>query len=151
MNTNNCLYGALCGALVFAVLSGAAPKKAVSAAVLASPPEGRFELVQLHPNAGSEWSGILDTETGCTWVYSSQTQEDIDQTKISNPSWSTYRSTLGTHFFSSVAFDPDDYMTPTLLPNNNKVNGVPYATELARVAELCSKSRLQALQAAAAR
>jgi hypothetical protein len=29
----------------------------------------RFQVVQLHPTAASEWSGLLDTQTGCTWAY----------------------------------------------------------------------------------
>ena len=27
----------------------------------------RFQAIQLHPNAGSEWSGLVDTATGCVW------------------------------------------------------------------------------------
>ena len=30
----------------------------------------RFQVIQLHPNAASEWSGLLDTQTGCVWAYS---------------------------------------------------------------------------------
>ena len=29
----------------------------------------RFQIIPLHPSAASEWSGLLDTQTGCVWAY----------------------------------------------------------------------------------
>jgi hypothetical protein len=29
----------------------------------------RFQIVEIHPSAESHWSALLDTQTGCTWVY----------------------------------------------------------------------------------
>ena len=49
----NLFFGAFCGVLVFAGLSLWTARR--SAAVLASPPAGRFDIVQLHPNTDTEW------------------------------------------------------------------------------------------------
>jgi hypothetical protein len=51
--------------LAFAVGRAQAPTTPVPP-VYAAP---RFQIVELHPSAASEWSGLLDTQTGCTWVY----------------------------------------------------------------------------------
>jgi len=146
MKTKNTLYGAMCGLLAFAVLSWAAPKKGVRAAVLSAPPEGRFQLVQLHPSSRTEWSGILDTETGCTWLLTS------------NPSVSASAKTNdelflhleGPQFFQIVNFDAVEYgFYP--VRKGNVTDFTSPEKEMSRVAGLCDKGRLQALQASTAR
>jgi hypothetical protein len=155
MNTKNALYGALCGALVFAVLSWAAPRKAVSAAVLTSPPEGRYELVQLHPSSGTEWSGILDTETGCTWAYVSQTPPT--DAEISAAPAGTQRAqkiylrTLGGNYFGSLGYNFTG--SGLILPGEQKPSNIG-ESEIATLNTeqfYCAQARQNALQAAATR
>jgi hypothetical protein len=155
MNTKNALYGALCGALVFAVLSWAAPKKAVSAAVLAAPPEGRFELVQLHPSSGVEWSGILDTETGCTWTYTTQkppTAAEISAaTEGEQRAEKGYRQALGSNYFRIIEYlnSGPDISLPGF-PTPSTVAGMKMYTLVAEDS-YCDEARQNALRAAAAR
>ncbi len=155
MSTRNALYGALCGALIFAALSWAIPKKAVSAAVLATPPEGRFELVQLHPSSGTEWSGILDTETGCTWVYTSQTPPTDAEVNAApegqQRAYKSYLQVLGSNYFSIVGYD--DNGPPMSLPGEQKpstIAGQEFVT-FATEGYYCNQARQNALRAAAAR
>jgi hypothetical protein len=142
----NVLYGALCSAMVFAALLWGMARKPVHAAVLTSPPEGRFQLVQLHPSAGTEWSGILDTETGCTWVF---TTNNPDDPKITDQSYKLYLDVLGGNSFDLVNFNPNDYTAPTLKSDNTLDRG-PYMREIGRVQAECSQARLTALRAASA-
>lgn len=149
----NVFYGTLCGVLVFVALSWATGGRTVKAAVLASPPEGRFEPIQLHPNSASEWSGILDTETGCVWAYASQTPPSSPKT-----SYEFYQSALGQHAFAIVNFDASEYVSPEITSTGGSSSTMPRSTtnysktigELARVTGLCDRVRIQALEAAAA-
>lgn len=145
MRLRNMFYGALCGAVMFGTLSWLSPRKSVGAAVLSTPPAGRFQLVQLHPNADSEWSAILDTETGCTWVYE---QNNADDPKVV-PAYKTYLEVLGTHSLGLVNFDAIDYTAPTF-DKDNQPDYAPLTNEISRVAGACSQARLRALRAAAA-
>jgi hypothetical protein len=143
----NMLYGALCGAVVFAALTWATTKMTVHAAVQTAPPQGRFQLVQLHPNTDTEWSGILDTETGCTWLFESSNPDDP---KITNQAYKYYLQALGAHSFGLLNFDPGEYMVPKM--NEDKtVDYTPQLAEIIRVQKACSQARLQALAAAGAR
>ncbi|MGH9353817.1 MAG: hypothetical protein ACRD2G_16920 [Terriglobia bacterium] len=140
----NVFYGALCGAFVFAMLSWVTTKKAVHAEVLTAPPAGRFQLVQLHPSQGSTWSAILDTETGCTWVY---TTNNVDDPKITFKPYKFYLQVLGQNFWGAVNYDPTEYM---FLKTNSDgtVDYTPQFREITRVQAACSRARLQALSAA---
>lgn len=142
MNVRNAFYGALCGAIVFGLLFWAAPRAATRAAVLSTPPEGRFQLVQLHPNADSEWSAVLDTETGCTWVY----QKSSDDPNMV-PAYKSYIQILGDHAFGLVNFDTTDYAA-IAFDTNNQANYARPIDEISRVQHECSQARLQALKAA---
>jgi hypothetical protein len=155
MNTKNVLYGALCGALVFMALSWTTARKTVRAAVLTEPPEGRFELVQLHPNQGNTWSGILDTETGCTWVYTSQTPPtDAEVSAAPEGEQRTdkiYRQALGSNYFESVGYG---YNGATMtVPGAQKPSAFAEAkfSTLATEVLYCDEARLNALRAARAR
>jgi hypothetical protein len=155
MNTKNALYGALCGALVFAVLSWAAPKKAVSAAVLAAPPEGRFELVQLHPSSGVEWSGILDTETGCTWTYTTHTPPTDAEVKAAPEGplrdLKSYYNMLGSvPVFEMAEYDPSTEPAMSR-PGEPKPSSVLVALASTSMTEksYCNQARQNALRAAA--
>ncbi len=144
MKMSNALCGALCGVLVFAVLSWTAPLRIVKGAVLSSPPEGRFQLVQLHPSAESEWSGILDTETGCTWIFVTNNPDDP---KITNPSYKMYLQVLGTNGFSLVNFDTTEYTYPAL-NSDKQIDYSKPLKEITRVQDACSQARLLALKEA---
>jgi hypothetical protein len=155
MNTKNALYGALCGLLVFAILFWTVPKKTVRAAVLATPPEGRFELVQLHPSTGTEWSGILDTETGCTWVYATQTPPTDAEVSAApegeQRGYKSYQQMRGRYFFASAPYDT--VQSSMLLPGREKpstIAGQQIATLIAE-GTYCDEARQAALRAAAAR
>lgn len=143
MKSTALVYGAFCGALVFAVLSWLSPRTSVGAAVLSTPPEGRFQLVQLHQNASSEWSAVLDTETGCTWVYQTS-PDDPDMA----PAYKSYIQILGDHSFGLINFDTTDYAGITF-DSDNKANYASPLNEISRVQRECSQARLQALKAAA--
>ncbi len=71
--------------------------------------QGRFQSILLHPSAGSEWSGILDTQTGCVWVYAS---EQVPA-KPSTPG-ELLTAERGANYFGIVAFDPMDYVQLTI-------------------------------------
>lgn len=143
----NMLYGVLCSAFVFALLSWVTTKRTVHAAVMTAPAKGRFELVQLHPSSGVEWSAILDTETGCTWVYESA---DPDDPKITNQNYKFYLQILGRNSFGLVNFDPLEY-TELKINEDKPADYAPAMSEIARVQRACSEARLQALAAAGAR
>jgi hypothetical protein len=155
MNMKSAAYGALCGVMVFAVLSWTAPEKSVNAAVLDAPANGRFELVQLHESSASEWSGILDTETGCAWVYASQTTP-TDMEVNSAPEgeqrdYKLYRQVLGNNYFENVGYDdngPDMSLSGGEKPAT--IAGRQFAT-LAAEEYYCNQARQSALRAAAAR
>jgi hypothetical protein len=147
----NVLYGALCGALIFGALIWVTPRQITRAAVLAAPPEGRFELVQLHPSSGVEWSGMLDTETGCTWVY---TTNNPDDPKITNQSLKPYLEALGQNSWDAINYDATEYTnTLKLKPDKSGVESDYTAAllELVRTQSACARARLQALSAASAR
>lgn len=143
----NMLFGILLSAMFFGLLQWATTKRTVHAEVLTAPPAGRFQLVQLHPNADTEWSGILDTETGCTWLF---TTNDADNPQIKSKAWKIWLQLLGQHSFDVVNYDPGDYATPGTNPDNT-VDPSPYIKELSRVSSACSKARLQALSSAGGR
>lgn len=140
----NAFFGVLCSAFVFGVLFWMTTKRTVHAAVLTAPPAGRFQLVQLHPSSNTEWSGILDTETGCTWVFQSN---DPDNPKITEQHIKFYFQILGRNSFGFVNFDPTDYTDVTFSPDNTP-NYQDALSELSRVQKACSQARLQALTAA---
>ncbi len=150
----NVMYGALGGALVFGLVSWASVRKPASAAVLAKPPEGRFELVQLHASHEEAWSGILDTETGCVWAYFSQTPPASPETTSQ-----FYFSELGPHYLGTANFDVLDYISPDIENTGGSSGHLPGRTanfskplaELSRVSGLCDRARVEALEAAAAR
>jgi len=142
------LYGTLCGAVVFLVLSWATAKRTVQAAVLTKPPEGRFELVQLHPSQGNTWSGVLDTETGCVWGYTSQI---VPSPKTANQSLDDYLIEQGSNFFEPVPFDTSSYIQIVQTAKGKPPDFTPRTWELDRVESLCDRSRVEALEAAAAR
>lgn len=152
----NLFFGAFCGVLVFAGLSLWTARRSVNAAVLASPPAGRFDIVQLHPNTDTEWSGILDTETGCTWVFSTNNPDDP---QIKSEQYKFYLQVLGTHSLNLVNFDPSDYISAELTSQGGSTTQVPGTAvsyqkplaELSRVQSLCSRARVQALEVAATR
>jgi hypothetical protein len=139
----NMLYGVLFSAFVFAALSWATTKRTVHAEVLTAPPAGRFELIQLHPSAGIEWSGILDTETGCTWAY---VTSNPDETKAAE-SYKGYLQFLGQNNFQLVNFNPVEY-TVLGINSDRTANFQPAIEEIGRVQRACSKARLQALSSA---
>ena len=148
----NYLYGTLCGALVVsAILFWAAPKKVVNAAVLPSPAEGRFQLVQFHPNSGSEWSGILDTETGCLWEYTSQTPP-TDAEAAAAPageqrSYKSYQQALGYNYLFIIGYD--DNGPAMTLPGQEKPStlaGAQFST-LAAEEFYCNQARQNAIRA----
>jgi len=147
----NMLYGVLCSTLLFALLTWWTVRGAVHAAAPTAPSltAGRFELVQLHPNAGSQWSGILDTETGCVWAYASQTLPASPKTSLE-----AYKAVLGEHFFEIHPFDAMDYVSPgpagTTPSTGPVLNFSEPLAELSRVAALCNKARVKALETAAA-
>ena len=143
----NMLLGILLTALVFSVLAWATTKRTVHAEVLTAPPAGRFQLVQLHPAAGIEWSGILDTETGCTWVFSTNSPNDP---KITNEAYKSYLQVLGEHDFELVNYNPMEYTIGKTNPDNT-MNYTPYVSEITRVQFACSHARLHALDAAGGR
>lgn len=154
MKMKNALCGALCGALVFSVLSWVAPRKTANAAVLATPPEGRFELVQLHPNATAQWSGILDTETGCTWVYTSQTpptDAEVSAAKGDAMITAMYGQQLGSHYFGNVGYEYSDSDLSRAEPGKPPTSGESKLVTLAAEEFYCNQARQHALQAAAAR
>lgn len=138
------VYGVLAGAVVFGALSWATAKRTVHATVLPAPLAGRFQIVQLHPSSGNEWSGILDTETGCTWVYYSQTVPASAKT----PS-DLFYAARGSNFFGLEHFDPMDYAPPKKNGGDaglyNEMTGL-----IVKEGDLCSRSRINALRAAAA-
>ena len=98
------------------------------------------------PTASTEWSAILDTETGCTWVY---TTNNADDPKISDQSYKLYLQILGGNSFDLVNFDPSDYAHATL-NSDQTLDRSPYIKEIGRVAAACSQARLGALTAASA-
>lgn len=129
---------------------GQAPSKqpstrTVDAPALSRPQTAaRFELVQLHPNATSYWSGILDTQTGCMWVYASQTPPASPKTSSEG-----YRAVLGEHFLELVPFDATDYIAPGAPQSTD--SGLDFSKpmeEVSRIAALCNKARIRALEAA---
>lgn len=150
----NMILASLSGALVFAGLSWWTARPSVHAAVLTAPPAGRFELIQLHPNAASEWSGILDTETGCVWVYATATLPDSPKT-----SFEVYQALRGSHFFELVNFDASDYAYPEPVSQGGTTAHLPSTvidfskpySELQRVSVLCNQARVGAMEAAAPR
>ena len=155
MNTKNTLYGAMCGLLVFVISIWIVPKKTVGAAVLATPPEGRFEIVQLRPNGATEWSGILDTETGCVWTYFSQTPPTDAEANAApegeQRAMKSYRQVLGSNYFGIVGYD--DNGPSMALPGFQKpstIAGAQFST-LGTEEFYCNEARQNALRAAAAR
>lgn len=107
---------------------------------------GRFELVQLHPNADSLWSGVLDTQTGCVWIFASQKPPASPKT-----SPELYRAVVGEHLFQMVAYDATEYVSShsSAASNAGTVGDFSEAIqELGRVTTLCNKARVQALEAA---
>jgi hypothetical protein len=148
VNAKSVFYGVLSGVLIFAALTWLEPRQAARAAILATPPAGRFELVQLHSSAASEWSGVLDTETGCVWVYAGQGEPASDATA----SYKAYEQILGSHFLATINYDASDYVNPAI--ENGKVSEdymSPAAMELGKVARLCNESRVRALEGADSR
>ncbi|MGB7282681.1 MAG: hypothetical protein WBE13_10500 [Candidatus Acidiferrum sp.] len=153
MNVKNTLLGMTCGALTFTCLSLATPKKIANAAALDVPTRGRFELVQLHPSSGTEWSGVMDTETGCVWVYSSQTPPTDAEVSAApegeQRAQKIYRQTLGSNFFAIVGYD--DNGPPMNLPGMktaSTISGTEFST-LATEQYYCDQARQKALLAAA--
>lgn len=150
----NVLYGALCGALVFGALNWVTGRKEVHGAVLTAPPEGRFQLVQLHPSAASEWSGILDTETGCTWLFAANNPDDPT---ITDKDYKLYLQVLGRHAFETVHYDPSDYISPQLSPvktnygSYTRTDYAPLRKAIWDEGADCSQARQLALKAASAR
>ena len=144
----NILCGVLCSALVFVVLhqATARPTTTVQAAIPIIPSVARFQLVQIHPSTDTEWSGILDTETGCTWLF---TQNSSQVSSTENPVQAFYDKGLGDHVFSLVNFDVQDY-APTRLNSDHKVDYTTFIAEAIRVQKACQQARLQALAAAGA-
>lgn len=138
-------FGVIGTVLAFAGLSLMwHPSVAARAEVLTTPPAGRFELVNLHPNANSEWSGVLDTETGCVWVFG---KNDPNDPAITSQPYKSYLQILGNQSFDVVNFDAMDYVTP-----QTGTGGQTYAPdirEINRVQTLCSNARVQAIEAAA--
>lgn len=149
MNTKAVFYGALSAVLVFAVLNWREPMQATRAAALATPAARRFELVQLHPSAAIEWSGVLDSQTGCVWLLKS---DDANRAApLSRSSFYTqtdYAHVVGPQFFSLVNYDAGDYVAP--MNSKGVLNFSAAADEVVRIANLCSESRIQALQSSAA-
>lgn len=139
----NVLYGVLFGVLVSAGFSWWTARKTVRAAALTSPTPGRFEMVQLHPSAGIEWSGILDTETGCTWVYETSNPQDTQITQ----QYEFYLQVLGDHSFGLVNFDPTEYGFLTL-NSHAQADYSGALKEISRVQTACSEARLAALKKA---
>lgn len=137
------LYGTLCGVVVFLALSWAITSRTVRAAVPTAPPEGRFEVIQLHPSHDEQWSGILDTETGCVWVYASQTPPSSPQTAEDH-----YVAAEGPNVFESVDYGTLPY---TPLTKDGSADYLAATMEIIRVESLCDRTRVQALEAAAAR
>jgi hypothetical protein len=144
MNAPNVISGILCGALAFGVLSWSTAKQ-TRAAVLSTPPAGRFELVQLHESAASEWSAVLDTETGCTWTYTSNTPPDSPKT-----TFEFYNVLRGTHFFENVAYETTGYVLP-VVPSGGQPDYSKPIAEISRIDALCNRVRVQALEMAGAR
>ncbi|MHB8487053.1 MAG: hypothetical protein ACYDCM_15185 [Candidatus Acidiferrales bacterium] len=162
MDTKNAFYGALCGVLVFSALNWMQLRQSARAAAPVSPQaqEGRFEAVQLHAGAEVGWSGILDTETGCTWIY-----RIPPQLTHSNPPKSLWAASVlveGPAVFQTIPFDAD-YLSPTIPdlenptpPSAAEINRILLADDAKRVQEmekattLCGKIRVQALEAATA-
>jgi len=142
----NLMFGVLCGMLLFAGLSWWTARQSVHAAVLTSPPAGRFELVQLHDSAASGWSGILDTETGCVWAYSYMEPSSPSSNESQAYKW--YKQFLGSHTFSTVSYDASAYVKPAVGETDYLS---PAASELGRIATLCNKVRVHALEVAAPR
>lgn len=146
----NILYGALSSALLFAAFAWWTAKPAVHAAILSVPPAGRFQIVQLHPNTNTEWSGILDTQTGCTWVL---TKNDAEDPTIKLAAYKEYLQVLGDHSFDLVNFDATDYVSADLKQQGGSATQVPGTTvdytkpirELSRIQQMCSQSRVEAL------
>jgi hypothetical protein len=151
MKAENMWFGAVCGLLVFAVLFWAEPRRTVSAqarpASLAASPAGRFQVVELHPNGASERSGLLDTETGCTWTSDQTTPEERQQ--------ATGHVAMLVTYFSSVAFESTSFplLSDAELKGAKTDGGLEKATitELQKEASLCDEVRVRALQAAAGR
>ena len=143
----NFLYGLIAGALVLAIPAWWTQRHSVHAAVSVTHlAPGRFDHVLLHPNAGSEWSGILDTETGCVWVYA---HGKVPESPTS--SFEEYQGVLGEHFFDTVPFATMDYVSPS--PGTKKSPQIDYSKpsdELSRIARLCNAARVKALESAVA-
>jgi len=144
VNTKNALYGALCGALVFAFLSWAAPKKAVNAAALPAPAKGRFEIARMQGNSGStQGLFLLDTETGCVW-------NDVPMpipAKGNGTNGATYLLEGGDNSFSVIAFDTAKFV-PGIMSNGETDFSKPIR-ELQREEKLCDQARVRALEAGA--
>jgi len=99
----------------------------------------RFQPFTLQPNAGSGWSGILDTQTGCVWAYASleiPAEPKTPQDKLI--------AAIGAHDLSVVPYDPTDFAP---LVSENGISG-----DQARLAALtaeekaCSEARIAALK-----
>lgn len=148
-------YGGLCGVVILGVLSWGVPRRSAQAAILSTPPAGRFQLVQLHPNSETEWSGILDTETGCTWVYTSQTPPTDDEVSAApageQRAYKVYQQALGGNFLSVVAYDDSGpSMNLPGMAQASTVNGARFST-LATEEYYCDEARQNSVRAAAAR
>ncbi len=151
----NWIAGILSGVAAFAILSWATPKAVTKASVLSVPPEGRFQLVQLHASSAAEWSAILDTETGCAWAYTSQTPPtDADVSAApegEQRAYKTYQQALGTNFLAIVDYDDNGpSMSLPWMKEPSTVNGVRFST-LATEEFYCNEARQNAIKAAAAR
>jgi hypothetical protein len=154
MKAENMWFGAVCGLLVFAALFWAEPRRTVSAQARPASPAasaaGRFQLVELHPNAVNTWSAILDTETGCAWSFG--TQNAADAGKLTGTA-KRYNDMLGEYHFFPDSFDAGSW--PLLSTGEQeslrkKDGGFDEASmlELAREKGLCDDVRVRALQAA---
>ena len=162
MDMRNAFYGAVCGVLVFSALNWIQPGQAARAAASISQQaqDGRFQAVQLHAGAEVGWSGILDTETGCAWIYRIPPQ--LSQSNPPKSLWAASVLVDGPAVFQSIPFDVD-YLPPTIPdldnptpPSAAEINKSALADDAKRVQEmekataLCGKIRVQALAAATA-
>ena len=90
-------------------------------------------MVELHPNAASEWSAVLDTQTGCVWAYASTptiTASDAGTSK------ETYLRSLGPRQFMLEQYGPSEYISIPF-DKEGRTDFSPALRELVRV-QICA-------------
>lgn len=136
------VIGALLGAaLTFALIGmGAA---AFGEGPIVTPGAGRFQAILLHPSTGTEWSGILDTQTGCLWVYAS----DSAPSGAPATAYDVFRSVRGANFMASVNYDPLDYTSGFTTSSDGKLAPDYRRAEIAagNEAKACATDRRHAI------